>query len=61
MSAKHLTRNTNGKLYLSASIDNRLHSLKIPETLTADILYSYYIMTDEDFKKLCQFQKRFDN
>jgi len=59
MSARYLSRHTDGKLYLSSSIDNKLCKLHIPDDLTADILYSYYVMSDEDFKKLCKFQNRF--
>jgi len=61
MSNKHLSRNTKGELRLSASIDNRLYSLNIPETTTADKLYTYYEMNDEEFKKLCKFQNKYNS
>jgi hypothetical protein len=53
-----LSLDANGQYVLSRSVDNKLYSLKIPSNLTVEILYSYYCMNDEDFKRLCNFARQ---
>jgi len=49
-----------GTYYIVGNIDNKVYRITIPDTVETKIIYSYFMMNDEEFKTLAKYDKKFN-